>query len=123
LLHSTIEKDLTELTRNADVSRSIFLFHSPPHGSKLDRADLMGRKINDIQVDIHVGSAAIQRFISKRQPLLTLHGHIHESTRLTGAWRDRFIRTHSFNASHEGPELSLIRFDPYSLENASRELI
>lgn len=123
LSHTTIEKDLKILTNDDNLEKSIFLFHSPPHRSKLDRAGLDGQRINDIQVDVHVGSTAIQRFIEKRQPLLTLHGHIHESTQLTGAWKDTFNRTISFNASHEGAELSLVRFDPYCLEKASRELI
>lgn len=123
LHNTTIEKDLKNLTNDENLEQSIFLFHSPPHRSKLDRAGLDGRRINDIQVDVHVGSTAIQRFIEKRQPLLTLHGHIHESTRLTGSWKDTFNRTISFNASHEGAELSLVRFDPYCLEKASRELI
>ncbi|MCX6582032.1 MAG: metallophosphoesterase [Candidatus Aminicenantes bacterium] len=123
LRSATIEHDLKKLTGNESLEKSIFLFHSPPHRSKLDRAGLDGRRINDLQVDVHVGSAAILRFIEKRQPLLTLHGHIHESTRITGSWKDTFRQTISFNASHDGPELSLIRFDPYCLEKASRELI
>lgn len=123
LRSNTIEKDLNKLTDAQNLEKSIFLFHSPPHRSKLDRAGLDGRRVNDLQVDVHVGSTAIQRFIEKRQPLLTLHGHIHESTRITGSWKDNFNRTVSFNASHEGPELSLVRFDPYCLEKAGRELI
>ncbi len=123
LRSATMENDLKKLTDNENLEKSIFLFHSPPHRSKLDRAGLDGRCINDLQVDVHVGSSAIQRFIEKRQPLLTLHGHIHESTRITGSWKDTFRRTVSFNASHEGAELSLVRFDPYCLETASRELI
>lgn len=37
-------------------------------------------------MDVHVGSIALRRFIEARQPLLTLHGHVHESARLTGSW-------------------------------------
>jgi len=119
----TIETDLKKLTGENDLSCSIFLFHSPPHGCKLDRAALDGRHIDDVQVDVHVGSTAIRRFIEKRQPLLTLHGHIHESTRITGSWKETFNRTVSFNASHDGPELSLVRFSPRNPENAERELL
>jgi Icc-related predicted phosphoesterase len=120
---ATIEKDLKKLTGDANLEKSIFLFHSPPHRCQLDRAALDGHRIDDIQVDVHVGSTAIQRFITRRQPLITLHGHIHESTRLTGSWRETFNKTTAFNASHDGTELSLIRFDPYHPENATRELI
>lgn len=120
---STIEKELKTLTGEDDLGRSIFLFHSPPHGCKLDRAALDGRRIDGVQVDVHVGSTAIRRFIEKRRPLLTLHGHIHESTRITGSWKERFNDTVSFNGSHDGPELSLVRFDPRCPDTASRELI
>lgn len=123
LKSGTIETDLKNLVGEEELGRSIFLFHSPPHGCKLDRAALDGRRIDDVQVDVHVGSAAIRRFIETRRPLLTLHGHIHESTRLTGSWKERFNDTVSFNASHDGSELSLLRFDPHCLERATRELI
>jgi Icc-related predicted phosphoesterase len=123
LKFATIAEDLEQLTAGADFARSIFLFHSPPYKCNLDRAALDGKMIDHTPLDVHVGSIAIQRFIEEKQPLLTLHGHIHESTRLTGSWRETFGRTESFNAAHDGPELSLIRFDPYCPEEASRELL
>ncbi len=123
LHYATIAEDLEKLTDSHNLEKSIFLFHSPPYKSKLDRAALDGKMIDHVPLDVHVGSIAIQRFIEERQPLITLHGHIHESTRLTGSWNDRFNKTHSFNASHDGPELSLIRFDPYCPEKADRQLI
>jgi Icc-related predicted phosphoesterase len=79
--------------------------------------------IDHAPMDIHVGSIAIQKFIDKKQPFLTLHGHVHESTRLTGHWKERFGKTFSFTAAHDGPELALIRFDTDDLKNATRELI
>jgi Icc-related predicted phosphoesterase len=121
--YRTIERDLQELAQDDDLARAILLFHSPPYQSKLDRTALDGKMIDHVPLDLHTGSIAIQRFIEKRQPLLTLHGHIHESTRLTGSWRDKIGRTHMFNAAHDGPELALVRFDLDDLENARRELI
>lgn len=123
LQHATIAEDLEKLTGGADFSKSIFLFHSPPYKCKLDRAALDGKKIDHAPLDVHVGSIAIQRMIEEKQPLVTLHGHIHESTRITGHWRDQFGNTHSFNAAHEGPELSVVRFDPHNPANASRQLV
>jgi uncharacterized protein len=119
----TIQSDLEKLTGQADLSRSIFLFHSPPYRTVLDRASLDGRTIDGVPLDVHVGSIAIRRFIESRQPWITLHGHIHESARLTGAWRERFNRTLSFSAAHDGTELALVRFDPTEPEKAIRELI
>lgn len=121
--YSTISKDLNLLGGDADLSKAIFLFHAPPYKTKLDRAALDEKKVAHVPLDLHVGSIAIQRFIKERQPLLTLHGHIHESTRLTGAWRDRIGKTHAFSAAHDGPELALVRFDPGNLNEATRELI
>lgn len=120
---STISEDLEILSKNAPVEKTIFLFHSPPYNSFLDRVKQDGKKVDHAPVDVHVGSIAIQRFINKSQPMLTLHGHVHESPRLTGHWKQKFGRTYSFSAAHDGPELALIRFDTEDLENASRELI
>jgi len=121
--YSTITEDLKELSKKAPVEKTIFLFHSPPYNSYLDRADLDEKIIDHASVDVHVGSIAIQRFIKKKQPLLTLHGHVHESTRLTGYWKEKIGKTHSFNAAHDGSELALIRFRTNDLENATRVLI
>jgi len=66
---------------------------------------------------------AVRRFIEKRQPLLTLHGHVHESSRLTGEWKDKIGRTLCFSAAYDGPRLALVRFDPRSSEEATRQLI
>ncbi len=118
----TIKKDLEILTRDQDLSRAVFLFHSPPYNSYLDRAALDGKMIDHVPLDVHVGSIAIRRFIEESQPFLTLHGHIHESARLTGFWMQRFNKTISFNAAHDGHELSVIKFDLENPENASRFL-
>jgi len=120
---ATIEGDLKKLVGDDNLEKAIFLFHSPPHRSKLDRAGLDGHRIDDLQVDVHVGSAAIQRFIKRCRPLITLHGHIHESSRITGFWRDKFDRTEAFNASHDGSELALVWFDLSCPEKAGRELV
>ena len=79
--------------------------------------------VDHVPVDIHVGSIAIRRFIEKKQPFLTLHGHVHETVRLTGEWKEKKGKTFCFSAAHDGAELAVIRFDTDSLENAYRELI
>lgn len=121
--YATIEADLKALAGEAEMDRAVFLFHSPPYQTKLDRAALDGKKIDHVPVDVHVGSVAVRRFIEARQPLLTLHGHIHEAPRLTGSWRDRIGRTHMFTGGHDGPELALIRFDLEDVAGARRELL
>jgi Icc-related predicted phosphoesterase len=121
--HATIHSDLNLLTNDDDLSKAIFLFHAPPHESALDRVALDGRTIDNVPVDIHAGSIAIRRFIEKRQPHITLHGHIHESARLTGSWREKIGRTWTFSAAHDGAELALVRFDPTKPDEATRTLI
>jgi Icc-related predicted phosphoesterase len=119
----TIEKDLNVLCGNDDLNHSIFLFHSPPYQCKLDRAALDGQMYDHVPLDVHVGSIAIQRFIELRQPMVTLHGHVHESTRLTGSWQEQFGRTYAFNAAHDGTELSLVVFDLQHPDQAVRRLL
>jgi Icc-related predicted phosphoesterase len=119
----TIAGDLEALAGKGDVSRAVFLFHAPPYRSALDRAALDGRTIDHAPVDVHVGSIAIRRFVEARQPLLTLHGHVHESARLTGAWQERIGRTVCLTAAHDGPELALVRFDLERPGEATRELL
>lgn len=121
--YATIQKDLDRLTKGRNLDNAIVLFHSPPYNTCLDRVGNDGCMIDSVPLDLHVGSIAIRRFIENQQPLLTLHGHIHESARLTGAWRDRLGRTHLFGAAHDGPELSIVRFDLDDLEAASRILL
>jgi len=121
--YATIQNDLARLAGDDNLDRAIFLFHAPPYQTPLDLAALKGKMIDAVPLDPNVGSIAIRRFIEKRQPLLTLHGHIHESPRLSSSWREALGRTQCFSAAHDGPELALIRFDPDDLEAATRELI
>ncbi len=115
--YSTIKKDLEKLTAEKDLSNSIFLFHTPPYQTKLDRAALDGQMVDHTPVDVHVGSIAIKRFIEKKQPYITLHGHIHESSSITGSWKQRIGKTYLFSAAFNKPELVIVKFD---LENPSK---
>ena len=120
---STISEDLERLTAGRDLTRAIFLFHAPPYKTKLDVTFGEGKMIDHVPFDVHLGSIAVRRFIEARQPLLTLHGHVHEAARVSGSWRDRIGRTHCLSAAHDGPELALVRFDPLRLDDAARQLI
>jgi Icc-related predicted phosphoesterase len=120
---ATIHKDLASLVGKDPLDRAVFLFHTPPCDTSLDRAELDGKTHEHVALDPHVGSIAVKRFIEERQPLLTLHGHIHESARLTGEWKIRIGRTVCINGAHDGPELSLVRFDLESPDAATRELL
>ena len=123
LKYGTIAEDLKILAGDNDLSQAVFLFHAPPYRTKLDRAALDGKMVDYVPLDVNVGSIAVHRFIEARQPLLTLHGHIHEAPRLTGSWRDNIGDTLCFTAAHDGPELALVQFDLEKPENAERELL
>lgn len=120
--YSTIKEDLELLTGSEDISEDIILFHGPPYKTNLDRAALDGKIIDHTHVDLHVGSIAIKKFIEKKQPKITLHGHIHESARIMGSWKDRIGKTFCFSAAHDGNELAIVKFDPLKPENAERIL-
>jgi Icc-related predicted phosphoesterase len=99
----TIQKDLDSLVGDAPLDRAVCLFHTPPYDTPLDRAALDGKTYEHVALDVHVGSIAVRRFIEERQPLLTLHGPIHESTRLTGEWKMRLGRTVCITGAHGWP--------------------
>ncbi len=83
----TIEEDLDRLPKPLHPKRAIYVMHSPPLATRLDL--IRGGKA--------AGSRSIKVFIEKNQPLLTLHGHIHEAPELSGAYMDRIGETLSVN--------------------------
>lgn len=121
--YCTIKKDLAALTGEDDLSRAIILFHSPPYQTNLDRAALDGMKINHVPLDVHVGSIAIRRFIEDRKPMITLHGHVHESARITGFWSEKIGETYAFNAATDQKGLSVIKLPLDNPAAADRSII
>jgi len=122
-LSETIQEDLNSLTFSSPMDNMICLFHSPPYKTMLDRAALDDVKTPQGNIDVHVGSLAIKNFIQNRQPYLCLHGHIHESSRITGNWKDKINRTSLISAAYEGPELAVISFHLADLGSAKRTII
>lgn len=66
-----------------DPSHCIFNFHAPPYDSTLDTAQELDATLKPVMVGgqphlIPVGSRAVRAMIEKYQPLVGLHGHIHE---------------------------------------------
>jgi Icc-related predicted phosphoesterase len=67
-----------------DPRRAVFMIHVPPHDSGLDTAPILDENLRPTisAGDVlrgPVGSTAVRRLIEQYQPLLTIHGHIHES--------------------------------------------
>ncbi len=66
--------------------KSIFNFHDPPAKSGLDDAPALTKDLDlkaGGRITSAVGSVAVREAIEKVQPLLGLHGHIHESKGIT----------------------------------------
>lgn len=111
----TIEEDLRKLPAAEETRKTIYVMHSPPWGTHLDR----------IQGGHHVGSRAMRNFLASGQPLLSLHGHIHEGPRLSGDYKDRIGKTLCVNpgqvlSKDKGfPDLQGVVFD---LENPEKTL-
>lgn len=64
-----------------DPKNAIFNIHVPPHKSNLDEAPELDENLRPKyagQALKPVGSTALRQAIEKHQPLLGLHGHIHE---------------------------------------------
>ncbi len=65
--------------------RAVFNIHVPPLGTQLDLAPRLTADLTKVMGPggdpelVHVGSSAVRQAIEERQPLLGLHGHIHES--------------------------------------------
>ncbi len=71
-----------------EPSRAIFNLHVPPYDSGLDTAAELDHDLSVVMAGsepkmIPVGSAAVRELIERYQPLLGLHGHIHESAGAT----------------------------------------
>ena len=67
-----------------DKSRkTIYVLHNPPYGIGLDVC------ANGIQV----GSKAITSFLEESNSYMSLHGHIHESPKISGLWYNKLGKT------------------------------
>ena len=72
----------TALAAASDPETTIFNFHAPPYGSKLDNAPALNDDLTYVsggQAMRPVGSTSVRDAIKRFQPMLSLHGHIHES--------------------------------------------
>ena len=66
-----------------NVDRALFCLHCPPYESQIDQAQMLDKDFRPVMEGgrpkmIPVGSKSVRAIIEKYQPLLGLHGHIHE---------------------------------------------
>lgn len=87
---TTIEEDFeNEVVKHKNLIMSC---HMPPYQLKLD---VCARHLRNGGYDklTEVGSKSVYEWIKREQPLLTLHGHIHESYDVTGTWKTYLGKT------------------------------
>ena len=66
-----------------DMRRCIFNVHVPPYGTVLDKCPKLDENLQVVfdmgnPVSMHAGSSTLVEVLREAQPLLGLHGHIHE---------------------------------------------
>lgn len=112
-----LAKQIDELAQQVpDMSRCIFNVHAPPWGTNLDMAPELDEDFKPTMEGgglkmKAVGSTAVLEAIRRYQPLLALHGHIHECSAGIKIGRTLCINTGS--EYHEGVlRGSLIVLDP-----------
>lgn len=99
---SVILKNLTDKVESLkDIGRSILIIHTPPYDTNIDKAPELDKNLKPILQGGHmlyksVGSTSVREIIEKYQPMLTLHGHIHESSGFC-----KIGRTYCFNPGSE----------------------
>jgi Icc-related predicted phosphoesterase len=73
-----------EVAKLADLRRAIFNLHVPPKDTPIDQAMELDAEFRPVvkggsPVITGVGSSAVRDAIATYQPMMSLHGHIHES--------------------------------------------
>jgi Icc-related predicted phosphoesterase len=109
----TIAEDMELLASLGEPRKTIYIIHAPPFNTNLDI----------VTSGQHVGSVAVRKFIERHSPLATLHGHIHESHKMSGSWMDILGDTICINVGslHPMDRLSCCVIDPASVHTATYE--
>jgi len=83
----------TRLSKFAGIDPLVLICHTPPVGTKLDKAG----------VDQHFGSKAVRNFIDQNQPAYFYCGHVHEAA----GQQDTIGKTKGWNVGKRGQVLEL----------------
>ena len=88
---STIEDDLMMLPQPQNWRKTIAITHAPPKNTPLDK-NYQGNS---------VGSSSVKNFILSKKPYLSIHGHVHESPKISGLYISPVGSTLSINAGQQ----------------------
>ncbi len=108
----SIKEELTRLSIE-NPSKAIFIFHCPPFNTHLDA--LFNYK--------PIGSKAIKKFIEDNAPLISLHGHIHESPYMSKMFYQRIGDTIAINPGQNSHRFHAVMFDSISPEKTLRHTV
>lgn len=87
-----------------DIARALFMIHVPPYDSGLDTAPELDKNLRprvtmgDV-LRVPVGSTGVRRALQELQPMVSVHGHVHEA-----AGQSNIGRTICFNAGSEASQ-------------------
>lgn len=104
--HPTLEEELEGLPQPEDMRKTVYVMHMPPAFIGLDVC----------QGNVNVGSKAIYRFFRKKQPLLSLHGHIHESPKISNRWNYSMKNTTCIQPGQENEDMVYVICDLDKME-------
>ena len=80
-LYQILESKIAKIN---DMKKAIFNIHVPPYGTIIDKAPKLDKGAERAVTSLghvimeSVGSKSVRQLIEKYQPMLSLHGHIHE---------------------------------------------
>ncbi len=97
-----IAEGLAGLARRSPSGRTIYVCHTPPANTPLDR--MSGGR--------HIGSRALRTFIERHTPLLSMHGHVHEAPQLSGGrYSVKIGPTWCINPGHDQRRFQAVTLD------------
>ena len=113
--NDSIQRDLAAPLFTKKAQKTIYVIHTPPDRTNLDQ----------VMNGNHVGSLALRDFIERRQPYLTLHGHIHETVDVSGNFRDTIGNTICLSSGNHnvGATLAVISLDLSAPAKARRIIL
>lgn len=116
----TIADELEELSRLSDPTKTVYIFHEAPHDTPLDMIAPDNKYIKDDL--LHIGSKAMREFVEQKQPLVTMHGHIHETYDESGDFKWQSGASVSLTAANDfaKDELKYVKFPLFDPATAER---
>ena len=100
---------LNQLPLPVNNQKSVYIMHMPPADLKLGQL---------LYQDLDIGSKDISNFIEEKQPLLTMHGHIHESPDTkTGKWINLIKNTTCIQPGQTEIDSNILIYADIDLDN------